>query len=100
VVAATEGIIAGVEDIVGIMAGMVDITAEATSTEVRVSSSADTMGIPTTIRTGIILTPIITRHLITILINRMLIPSLPPTPKRARIIYGRSVPALMAGGIL
>jgi hypothetical protein len=65
---------------VGIMEGMVDITAEAISTEVGVSLSADIMGTPITIRTGIILTLIITRHLITILINRMSLPNLPPSP--------------------
>jgi len=67
----TEGIMVDMEDIEGIMAGMEDIMVEAISTEVRVSLSADIMGTPITIRTGIILTLIITRHLITILINRM-----------------------------
>ena len=71
IMVATEGIIEGTGGMVGIMAGMVDITAEAISTEVRVSLSEDIMGLPTTIRPGIILTLIITRHPITILINRM-----------------------------
>ena len=59
----------------GTMAGMVDIMVEAVSTEASASTSADTMGSPTTIRTGIILTAIITLpliiilHPITILIN-------------------------------
>ena len=63
--AATEGIVE-VED----QAGMEDIMVEAISTEVPASTSVGTLGSPTTIPTGIILPPIITRTLITILINR------------------------------
>ena len=69
---ATEGIMAGmagIAGITGITAGMVDIMVEAISTEAPASTSADTMGSPTTIRTGIILTAIITLPPITILFN-------------------------------
>ena len=78
IMVATEGIIAGMGDIVGIMAGMVDIMAEAISTEDPGFLSEDIMGTPTTIRPGIIL------PLITILINRMPLPSLPLHRTEAR----------------
>ena len=86
--AATEGIV-GVEDQVGlvamegtmvdtegIMAGMVDIMAAAISTEDPASTSAEPLGTPTTIRTGIILPPTIILPLITILFNRMSLPNM------------------------
>jgi hypothetical protein len=65
IMVAREGIMAGVEDIVGIMVGLVDIMAEDISTEDPASTSAEPLGTPTTIPTGIILPPI------TILINRL-----------------------------
>jgi len=68
--AGMEDIMVAMEDIVGIMVGMADIMVEAISTEVPASTSVGTLGSPTTIPTGIILPPIITRTLITILINR------------------------------
>jgi len=77
-----------VVDIVGIMVGMVDIMVAAISTEDPASTSADTLGPPTTIPTGIILPPIIIRTPITIRINRMLLPDLPPTPNRSKIPMG------------
>ena len=85
---ATEGIIAGVAAIVGIMVGLVDIMVAAVSTEDPASTSADTLGPPTTILTGIILPPITIRTPITIRINRMLLPGLPPTPNRSKISMG------------
>ena len=91
--AATEDI-AGVVDMVGIMVGMVEPMVEAISTEDPASTSADTLDPPTTIPTGIILPPIIIRTPITIripitiLINRMLLPGLPPTPNRSKISMG------------
>jgi hypothetical protein len=93
IMVATEGIIAGVEDIAGIMEAMEDIMAEeediagimgeAISTEDPASTSADTLGSPTIIPTGIILTPITTIH-----INRMMLPCLPPTPTRSKSLIG------------
>ena len=80
----------GMEDIVGIMAGMGDIMVEAISTEDPASTSADTMGTPTTIPTGIILPPITTHTPITILINRMPLPSLPPSPNRSKTPIGNT----------
>lgn len=68
---ATEGVIAGMEGIAGIMAGMVAIMVEAISTEAPAFTSGDTMGSPTIIPTGIILTAIITLPPITILINQI-----------------------------
>jgi hypothetical protein len=82
IMVATEGIIEGMEDIVGIMVGMVDIMGEDISTEDPASTSADTLGTPTTIPTGIILL------LITILINRMPLLSLPPTSNRSKTPIG------------
>ena len=81
---------AGMEDIVGIMAAMVAIMVEAISTEDPASTSAETLGTPTTIRTGIIL-PLIT--ILTpphFLINRMPLPSLPPTPNRSKTPIGNT----------
>jgi hypothetical protein len=85
--AATEDI-AGVVDIVGIMVGAVDIMVAAISTGDPASTSADTLGPPTIIPTGIILPPIIIRFPITIRINRMRLPDLPPTPNRSKIPMG------------
>jgi hypothetical protein len=62
----------GMVDIMGIMAGMVDIMVEAISTEDPGSTSADTLGSPTTIRTVIILTPITILTPTHLLITRML----------------------------
>jgi hypothetical protein len=69
---AMEGTIAGLVDITGIMAGLVDIMVEAISTEDPGSTSADTLGSPTTIRTVIILTPITILTPTHLLITRML----------------------------
>jgi len=86
--AGMEDIMVAMEDIVGIMVGMADIMVEAISTEVPASTSVGTLGSPTTIPTGIILPPIIIRTPITIRINRMLLPDLPPTPNRSKIPMG------------
>jgi len=83
--AAMEGTMVDTE---GIMVGMADIMVEAVSTEVPASTSVGTLGSPTTIPTGIILPPIIIRTPITIRINRMLLPDLPPTPNRSKIPMG------------
>ena len=57
---------------------------EAISTEDPASTSADTLGTPTTIPTGIIL-PLITIH-----INRMPLPNLPPSPNRSKTPIGNA----------
>jgi hypothetical protein len=72
VMVAMEGTIAGLVDTTGIMAGLVDIMVEAISTEDPGSTSADTLGSPTTIRTVIILTPITILTPTHLLITRML----------------------------
>ena len=57
---------------------------EAISTEDPASTSADRLGTPTTIPTGIIL-PFITIH-----INRMPLPNLPPSPNRSKTLIGNA----------
>jgi len=91
--AATEDIVGGggpvdMVDIMDIMVGRADIMAEAIFTEVPASTSVGTLGTPTTIPTGIILLSIIILPLITILINQMLLLSLPPRPNRSKTPVG------------
>ncbi len=75
---ATEGSLAATEGFI----------TEAISTEVRGSFSADTLASPTTIHTIIILTPITILTPIHLLITRMRLPSLPPTPNRSQTPIG------------
>ncbi len=105
VLAASTEVIAAMEDLVGIedlvateaiMVATEAIMAEAISTAVPASSSADTLGSPTTIRTVPILTPIITLTTLPILITTHLLiirilPSLLPTSNRSQTPIGTTV---------
>ena len=92
ITAATEGITAATEDITvaieGIMVATEGIMVGAIITEVPASTSADTLGSPTTIRTVIIPTVITILTPTLLPITRMLLPSLPSIPNRSQTPIG------------